>query len=189
MTIFGSAAVLRHRDMDPPSVIVCRSNADCVIAAAEGVAVAFWLCHTNVEDVEELARAVRRAQRGSTQRVKLVQIVPQTATTPDAPARAALARMLRGLQGIVSHSVIVFEGEGFRAAMVRSIVTSIASLSNPGFPHRVFARLPEAAAWMCGGSAALGARQIEAVVQHIRTAIVRVGAAARGDDDRSAVTH
>jgi hypothetical protein len=175
--------------MDAASVIVCRSNADCVIAAAEGVAVAFWLCHTTVEDVEELARAARRAQQGSTERVRLVQIVPQTAVPPDARARAALVRMLRGLQGIVSHSVIVFEGEGFRAAMVRSIVASIASLSNPGFPHRVFAQLPEAAAWMNEGSAELGAEKVEAIVQHIRTAIVRGGASARRGPARSAAIH
>jgi hypothetical protein len=175
--------------MDPPALIVCRSNADCVIAAAEGVAVAFWLCHTNVEDVDELARAARRAQQGSTERVRLVQIVPQTAVSPDARARAALAHMLRGLQGVVSHSVIVFEGEGFRAAMVRSIVTSIASLSNPGFPHRVFAQLPDAAAWMCAGRAGLDAGQVEAVVQHVRTTIVRGGASARRDPDRSAAFH
>jgi len=175
--------------MDAPSVTLCRSNVDCVIGAADSVAVAFWLHQTTVEDVEELGRAARRAQQGSSERVRLVQIVPQTAATPDARVRAALARMLRGLQGIVSHSVIVFEGEGFRAAMVRSIVTSIASLSNPGFPHRVFATLPEAAAWMCDRRGALDARQIEAIVQRVRTAIARGEAPERRANERSTAVH
>lgn len=158
--------------MEPKQLTVVRSNADCIIGAAEGVAVAVWVQHTLVEDVAALGDAARRAVRGPRQPVKLVQIVSATAITPDGAARAALARMLRGLQGTVSHSAIVHEAEGFRAAMVRSIVTGIAALSNPGFPHRVFARLLEATAWMCDDGAALGPRTFEA--QHIEAVVERL---------------
>jgi hypothetical protein len=175
--------------MDASSVTICQSNADCVIGFAEGVAVALWVHHTNVEDVEELGKAVRRAHRGSSEPVRLVQVVPQTAITPDSRVRSALASMLRGQQGIVSHSVILFEGEGFRAAMIRSIVTSITSLSNPGFPHRVFGRLPEAAAWMCDGNATPSTRRIEDVVQRIRTAVVAAEGHERRAKERSPAAH
>jgi hypothetical protein len=172
--------------MDAGSVTIARSNADCIIGFAEGVAVAVWLHHTNIEDVAELGRTVRRAHHGSRDSVRVVQVVTQTATTPDARVRAALASLLRGAKGIVSHSVILYEGEGFRAAVVRSIVTSIASLLNPGFPHRVFGRLPDAAAWMSGGDASPNARQIEEVVQRVRAAIVGSDGPTRGATERSA---
>lgn len=162
--------------MEPNPLIITQSNADCVIGAAEGVAVAVWMLHTHARDVPALAEAAHVAQRGAPGRVKLIQMVPETAITPDGQARAALSRLLRGLLGVVSHSAILHEAEGFRAAMVRSIVTGIASLSNPGFPHRVFARLPEAAAWMCHDGArprpldgpALDAAHLESVVQRVR---------------------
>jgi hypothetical protein len=171
--------------MDASSVTICRSNTDCVIGIAEGVAVAVWLHHTNVEDVAELGRAVRKARRGASESVRLVQVVPRTAITPDARVRAALASMLRGLKGIVPYSVILFEAEGFRAAMIRSIVTSITSLSSPGFPHRVFGNLQDAAAWMCSGDATPSARQIEEVVQRVRSAVIGTGRSERGAKERS----
>jgi hypothetical protein len=165
--------------MDVTSVTLCRSNTDCVIGAGRGVVVAFWRHDTHVEDVEELARAVRSAQRGAKEPVRLVQVVPQSAVTPDGRVRAALARMLRGLRGVVSHSVVLYEGEGFRAAMIRSIATSVLSLSSPGFPHRVFGKLPEAAAWMSDGGTAPSARHIEDVVERVRTAVARARAPER----------
>jgi len=171
--------------MDSNPLTVCRSNADCVIGAADGVAVALWVHQTRPEDVAALAEAAGRARRGPHRWVKLIQIVPDTAITPDAHARTALARMLRGLLGVVSHSVIVHEADGFRAAMVRSIVTGVAALSNPGFPHRVFARLPDAIEWMCEGATVPGARslemrQIEATVRQLRTGAARGGATPGG---------
>lgn len=173
--------------MDATPVTLCRSNADCVIGAGPGVVVAFWRHHTRLEDVEELARAVRRAQGSRKEPVLLVQVVPQCAATPDGRVRDALARMLRGLRGAVSHSVVLYEGEGFRAAMIRSIVTSVQSLSSPGFPHRVFGKLPEAAAWMSGGGTAPSARHIEAVVDRVRTAVARANPPERQALERQAL--
>jgi hypothetical protein len=152
---------------------ICRSNADCVIGVADGIAVALWVYATKPADVTALTDAARSARSASGATVKLVQIVPETALTPDGRARDALAHMLRGLKGIVSHSAIVHEAEGFRAALIRSIVTGVVSLSNPGFPHRVFAKLPEAAAWLCTPNTALDpqrgdAQQIEMIVDRIR---------------------
>jgi hypothetical protein len=76
--------------------------------------------------------------------------------------------MLRGLQGVVSHSVVVYEGKGFRASMIRSIATSVTSRSHPGFPHRVFGSLADAVRWMCDGRTAQTVREIEEVVQRLR---------------------
>jgi hypothetical protein len=174
--------------MDLNQLTIFHSNADCVIGAADGVAVALWVRDTSAEDVAALADAARRALR-SHESVKLFQIVSATAAAPDGRARTALARMLRGLQGSASHSAIVHEAEGFRAVMIRSIVTGVASLSNPGFPHRVFAKLPEATAWMCEsaspGSRLFEPRQLEAVVQQIRTSGDGMPALARRTKERA----
>jgi hypothetical protein len=134
--------------VEPKAATITRSNADCVLGYANGIAVALWRYNTTAPDVQELERTALLAHGAHARPIALIQVVPASALTPDAAARTALARMLLNLNGRVSHSALVHEAEGFRAAMIRSIVTGIAALSNPGFPHRVFARLEEAVAWM-----------------------------------------
>jgi hypothetical protein len=155
-------------------VTICRGNGDYVVGFARGFAVAYWRYHTSAEYVPELEAAARRAHKAFGAPIGLMQIVPASAITPDSRARTALVQMLRSLNGIVSHSAIVHEAEGFRAAMIRSIVTGVAALSNPGFPHRVFAEVPEAANWMSQGHEALNAVHIVSSADRIRGSIVTV---------------
>jgi hypothetical protein len=88
-----------------------------------------------------------------------------------------------GRQGRIGLNTLA-QADGFRATTIRSIVTGVAALSNPGFPHRVFAKLPDATHWMCEdsvpGARPLEARQIEALVQHARAS----AAVARGPGQR-----
>jgi hypothetical protein len=156
--------------MEPGQVTICRSNADCVVAFGNGIAVACWRYHTQVLDIHELAAAARRAHEASGAPIGMIQLVAASAITPDGQARSAIAHMLQSLHGVVSHSAIVHEAEGFRAAMIRSIVTGLAAISNPGFPHRVFAKLPDAAAWMAADSRRLSALQIVSTATRARSA-------------------
>jgi hypothetical protein len=157
--------------MTSDRIIICRSSSDAVVAFAESLAVALWRYHTSAEDVRELEAAARRAHEAGAGPVGLIQIVPSTAVSPDSYVRKELARMLRDLNGIVSHSAIVHEAVGFRAAMVRSIVTGVAALSNPGFPHRVFTKLPEAAAWMANDDPRLSPFLIASTVAKVRAVV------------------
>jgi hypothetical protein len=161
--------------MKAHEVTICRTSPDYAVGYAAGVAVAVWRYHTNAQDIPELASAARRAYAACGQPIGLIQIVSATAITPDGPARAALARMLRELSGVVASSALVHEAEGFRAAMIRSIVTGLTAMSSPGYPHRVFAGLRDAAAWMSESNARAPAKQIEHGVGQIRAAAFREG--------------
>lgn len=158
--------------MEANQVTICRGNTDYVVGFARGLAVAYWRYHTNAEYVPELEAAALRAHKAFGGPIALMQIVPGSAITPDSRARAALVQMLRSLNGFVSHSVIVHEAEGFRAAMIRSIVTGVAALSNPGFPHRVFAEVPEAANWISHGNERLNAVHIVSSADRLRASIM-----------------
>jgi hypothetical protein len=160
--------------MKEGEVTICRTNADHLIGFADGLAIAFWRYHTNAEDVPELANAARRAQAACGRPVGLIQVVPASAITPDGPARAALAGMLRQLDGVVSSSAIVHEAEGFRAAMIRSIVTGLATISKPNFPHRVFGKVGEAAVWMSQSDRSASAERIARTVFQLRSALPTV---------------
>lgn len=160
--------------MEARQVTICRGNTDYVVGFTRGFAVAYWRYHTNAEYVVELEAAALRAYKAFGGPIALMQIVPGSAITPDSRARAALVQMLRSLNGFVSHSAIVHEAEGFRAAMVRSIVTGVAALSNPGFPHRVFAEVPEAAHWMSHGNERLSAVHLVSSADRIRGSIPKL---------------
>lgn len=148
----------------------CRINADCNIGFAAGLAVAFWRHHTCCDDVLALEAATIGAHEGCGRRVALIQVVSATAIVPDEPARAALAAFLRRSGRIVARSAIVHEAQGFRAAMIRSIVTGIAALSNPGFPHRVYGCVPDATDWLCQPGDPLAAPRAREVVERVRLA-------------------
>ncbi|MEO8180754.1 MAG: hypothetical protein ABI895_18120 [Deltaproteobacteria bacterium] len=157
--------------MQPTQVTVCRSNSDYVVGFTNGLAIAFWRHETLAEYVGELQATAVRARKACGQPIALIQVVPPGSITPDGRARAALVQMLRELKNVVSYSAIVHEAEGFRAAMIRSIVTGVAALSNPGFPHRVFAKLPEAAGWIGENHALLSPELISSAVAKVRAAI------------------
>jgi hypothetical protein len=152
-------------------VVIARKNSDCVIGFTSGVAVAFWRFNTTAADVLELQRAAGQAYDASGKPIALVQIVPGSAVTPDSHARTALARMLTTLHGRVAHSALVHEAEGFRAAMIRSIVTGVAVLSNPGFPHRVFSTLAESITWMTQADPRFDGAKVNLAVAKVRAAV------------------
>jgi hypothetical protein len=149
-------------------VAITRKSSDCVIGFTDSLAVAFWRLHTKPQDILELQRVAGQAYEASGKPIALVQVVPVSAIAPDGQARAALARLLGQLNGRVSRSAIVHEGEGFRAAMIRSIVTGVVALSNPGFPHRVFSTLAESVTWMAQADPRFDASKITSAVTKVR---------------------
>lgn len=166
----GSERTTVSGDLKANEIGIVRTNSDCAIGFTSGVAVAFWRLHTKAADVAELERAASQAHQTSGKPISLIQIVPTSAIAPDSHARAALAKMLTNLQGRVSRSAIVHEGEGFRAAMIRSIVTGVVALSNPGFPHRVFSTLAEAVTWVTQVDR-LEAAKVNLAVAKVRAAV------------------
>lgn len=152
-------------------VALCENDEDHVVGFGEGLAVVLWRLRTDAGVVPGVEAAARRAHADARHQVGLIQVVAPAAIAPDGAARAALVRALRQLDGVVSHSAIVHEAEGFRAAMIRSIVTGIATLSNPGYPHRVFATVLEAADWMSRGNERLNAQRIASVVARVRAVL------------------
>lgn len=79
--------------------------------------------------------------------IALLQVIEENATAPDTEARRALSTMLRQHGGSIRCSAIVYEGDGFRAATLRAVVTGIALLSRPAYPHVVFASTIAAINW------------------------------------------
>lgn len=124
-----------------------RSEASHGIALCGRALVVLWQGETRLQAVRELATllANQAAESGS---VGLLQVIGDHAISPDGAARAALAEMLKANENRIVASAVAFEGVGFRASMIRSIVIGISMLSRPKCPHTVFASANDGIAWL-----------------------------------------
>ncbi|MEK7705362.1 MAG: hypothetical protein AAB426_10415, partial [Myxococcota bacterium] len=75
-------------------------------------------------------------------------LIEQSAPMPSAEARAAVAKGLADPQIGTRCSAVVFEGEGFRSAAVRSVVSGLTLLAKPPYEHKIFANIGEASIWL-----------------------------------------
>ncbi|WP_437523650.1 hypothetical protein WME79_34500 [Sorangium sp. So ce726] len=125
------------------------ASADVAVGYWSSLATAVWMRTTHPHHAASLKSAIVAAQSKSPSRkVWLLQIVTPEAIVPDTRSRSALAGMLCSVDGIVSHSAVIHIGSGFRASVVRSIVTGLNALGRQQFPHCVFASLEEGVAWL-----------------------------------------
>jgi hypothetical protein len=122
-----------------------------------------WKRLTLIEDIAFL-QAVTRNTAHNVRPLALLQVVPPSAIAPEAPARTAVAKLLKDSDDIVSCSATVYEGSGFRAAMVRSIIAGINTLARQKYPTRVFATLNEAATWIAQTHSNISPEQVHSLV-------------------------
>ena len=130
-------------------VRILRSEASHGIAFVGRTLVVLWQTETRAAAVVELATllAGHAAEFGS---VALLQVIGDQATPPDASRASALATMLKDNEQRIVASAVVFEGAGFRASVIRSVVIGISMLSRPKCPHMVFASPEAGIEWLSG---------------------------------------
>ena len=165
----------------PVEVRILRSEASHAMAFVGRTLVVLWQTETRAEAVVDLTTllAGRAAEFGS---VGLLQVIGDRATPPDSSVRAALAAMLKDHEQRIVASAVVFEGAGFRASVVRSVVIGISMLSRPKCPHTVFASTKDGIAWLsgyealAGGSAQRAAASMQLAIDRLRNLALPVSA-------------
>lgn len=75
--------------------------------------------------------------------IGVLTVVEAHAPMPPAASRSEMAATLRG-GSFIRASAVAFEGEGFRAAAVRGVITGLTAMARQPFPHKVFARVGDA---------------------------------------------
>lgn len=79
--------------------------------------------------------------------IGLLTIIEDKAPAPDNDARGRIAEFL-GQAEFIAASGVAFEGSGFRAAAVRSIVSGLTILARQPFPHKVFSSIFATMEWL-----------------------------------------
>jgi hypothetical protein len=78
----------------------------------------------------------------------LVVVQPNAGTQMPGPVRTELSAMLRAHEKRIIGSAIAFEGKGFGAAIVRSVVSAIQLALQPPYPVKVTSDVLSAAQWL-----------------------------------------
>ncbi len=95
----------------------------------------------------------RRTGKG---KVVEITILDEHLPTPDAEVRAALDAMVPRVAPYYGCVTAVFEGTGFRAAMIRGVLTGFQMMSRLNYPHKIFGSVDECAAWVLPHAQGLG---------------------------------
>jgi hypothetical protein len=147
----------------------------CVIATWRNVCVVVWRHETRAEDVRRASDTLHRLSMMHPEGVGFVQFLDDRSESLslDGQARTALSQLLTRGKPYIRCSSLVFTGDGFRASTVRAVVTGIAWLARPGFPHQVFASIPSAADAQAallapGESAKIWSEELAAVIYEAR---------------------
>jgi hypothetical protein len=146
---------------------VVRSTLDFGAGVAGRLVAVAWKRTTQAADISFTSSLLKTAHAGKSQPLVFLQFVPATAQPPASREREAVAKLLSESAGILSHSATVYVGQGFRAAMVRSIIIGINALARQPYPIRIFSTLSEAASWIEHNRADLPARLTTNLVEAI----------------------
>lgn len=77
-----------------------------------------------------------------------ITLIDEHSVMPEADVRSALEAMVPKVSPYYACAVAVYEGAGFRAAMIRGILTSFQLISRHKYPQKVFASIDECAGFV-----------------------------------------
>jgi hypothetical protein len=121
------------------------------ICTLGNIVVLIWTGSPTVDGVNACSLAFGALRRGSsTPQVGFLTIIEPIAGQGTMPTsvRNALAQMLKDNENFLRAAAIVFEGTGFRATVVRSVVTAIQMAARPKFHSSVFSDRNAGATWL-----------------------------------------
>jgi hypothetical protein len=158
--------------LDPPQIH--SADRTHVLATWRGHVVALWDGAPQLPAVQRFAELLAKQVDARPGGVVYLAQLPATLALPDSQVREAFAKAGRAVSGRIAGIAVTVEGDGFRAAAVRAMVTGIGMMVGGRLPLRCFRSLAEAAAWgsvrLAASSAPLGsADEVESAFATLRS--------------------
>jgi len=148
-------------------------DTDHCVVSWDRVLIHVW-CHATTRDaianLERYARAFI-AEQPPGQKICSLGIVERTSPPPGDQVRSDLSRFFRELMPQLNAAIIVPEGGGFRAAMVRGVGVALSTLAPRSLPFTFADSIPSAAQRIAPflSPRAGGAATLETVIEQART--------------------
>ncbi len=170
MSLFPSGGASSHPVVPSPAALTLRplqEDGDHRIALFGSVLIGVWI-RTEVEALRAMERFVEQAAPSAPDgRLALFVVVEPHAIAPSASAREELSRIRRASR--IALTALVYEGDGFGAALVRGITTSLNVLERGKTHTHIFADVPSAARWIRTSAPEYGGGEaLEAAVRGLR---------------------
>jgi hypothetical protein len=129
------------------ALTVRSSDEHRLLATWRNLALVLWMRETQPSAVTAMGNLLGElAERNG--RIVLLQIVEPGAIMPSTAVRDAISLLLKEHAPAMLGSAVVFEGDGFRGAAARAVVSTMALVTRLSFPHQIFASVPVALRWL-----------------------------------------
>lgn len=126
---------------------IIRATGDYALGLWANLLIVLFRVRTTVEGADDIRETCAQVEKEFANGIGMLTIIEQHAPAPDGEARAGLADLMRNA-GYIKASGVAFEGSGFRAAMVRSIIAGLSMIARQPYPHRVFSNLTDTLDWL-----------------------------------------
>jgi hypothetical protein len=143
-----------------PKIIV--SEPAYCFATWDRVLLQIWRLEVTAESVETLRKVGKAFVEQNRDPVSTLSIVESTSPAPSDRLRGALSSFYRELAPYMKEQIVVAEGSGFRAALVRSVGLALSAVAPKSLPFKFVGGVEEAAQLIrphlspaAGGAAAL----------------------------------
>lgn len=116
-----------------------------VLASFQRVGIAVWIDETPVVAIHHARVMLAHLAQVYPEGIAFLQVIGEDNPGIDAEARAALTQLLQASRSSLHEAPVVYEGDGFRAASFRAIVTGLLKPRTLNFAQRVHSTLEAAA--------------------------------------------
>lgn len=146
MGLPGTAAAWHPASIPPvkvPPKVLVNDPAYC-LATWDRVLLQIWRLEVTAEALENLRRIGKAFVYESRDPVSTLSIVESTSPAPSDKLRGALSSFYRDLAPQMKEQIVVAEGSGFRAALVRSVGLALSAVSPRSLPFKFVSGVEEA---------------------------------------------
>lgn len=124
---------------------------DHVVGTWRNVFISLWRHRVEEHAVFNLRPAIHALKVVHPAGIAMVTVLEPDAELPTPGARQELPKLFKDIANGMACSALVCEGEGFRAAAVRALTTTINTIAAQPYPHRVFATVEAAEVMIIAG--------------------------------------
>ncbi|WP_394839341.1 hypothetical protein LVJ94_20860 [Pendulispora rubella] len=115
------------------------------------LAISFWESQQTAEQAHHAAEVLSALGR-TEGRVLVLAVLPPTAPAPSNAVRSVISNAFTRLGSQIHAVANAVEGDGFRAATMRAVVTSMALVIRPSYPVKTVATVEDAAEFLAAHS-------------------------------------